>query len=487
MNKILLKTLTLMSIIGTGYAQKSIGGLNVCPGNTLELKKADSYITINTLYVTGTDSAPAFLKATKPVTIGKDEQARIVITDNGHVIFEDTLTINSKLALQKGPGTVRPHVVVKGKLVCAQNGSIYMLDTDQIDILKRKGDKYAYFDVPNYQNLFLGTVNGNKQTFLGYYDSITSRTEAGYTEELKSLNDLKDSSDAKKSVLVSNLRNKLRRLTGMISKFKNMKIQDYVVNSGTSNISIVDSNKVKCEIADMETIIGSDTITNDKVEQKEGLTLVPPDGTGVFDFYHKFNNETYEVEVQHENVPITDFIFANDFDQTFYEWPSNIQLPLSNETSNNTEFEFKTRIAPSESNTHDLYITNGVQNVETVKFTGMHNDSFTKNVVLNGTLHNVVFGMIYGYVPIDATNIPGDLSLFIENGTNKDSCKNNITNAPIVREDQKVTFSMGAKNTVTFTSADETERVYNFASFTMGTDSAINVGDVAHRGITLII
>ena len=362
---------------------------------------------------------------------------------------------------------------------------------------KKEGEERALFDISKLTGGYSpAIVNGNGETFLEYYNAESDLAETGYTaEQVPSLDSLKDlpvgddSDNSPKYNLVANLRGKITSFVnnGSYAVLKDMKIQDYLVKGGTGGITM-DSRNVKCEIGDMETLIGADGATKSAIDEKEGLSLVAVDGTGAFDFYNKFNEEIYDIEVMDpDGNLVVQQVYANERSNTFAQWPDSYQLPLSNETSNNTEFDFKVDLDPSGSaNDHDLYLTSGVQDVETVKFSG-NNSNFGNKVILNGKLKNVEFASKNGYVAIDAMNIAEDLSLSIADGTEGNQGINNIKVAPVVSEGQKISFSTGNYNIINFTSADGTEKVYNFDTFNMGTGSVINVGDNSCQGITLIL
>ncbi len=479
MNKILLKSLAIVSLIELGQADSTTitVPITVMAGNHLNLENADSYDISAEVRVSGDDDYASTLTATKPVTITTN--GSLQIAGNATATFNDTLTIGNGGTVNLIPtGMKVPLINVKDNLTYIGKVFAWATDGSEISIHKKDGKQKALFDISRQTSDSYCTtpVNGNNQTFLEYYNSTADLTSAGYTEELDSLERLQDSNDAKKDDLVNILRTRLTNYLGNTnnSVLKNMKMQDYLVSVGNSDITISDTNEVKYVIDGTETLIRTNESTKNVVEAKDGLSLIRADGTGIFDFYTAFNT-------QGENSSI-----PNTAGNSFVQWSDNVQLPLSNETSNNTEFDFKTNFAPSEEYKNDLYITNGVQNVETVKFTG-DNSTFTNKVVLNGTLHNVEFGYQNGYISIDATNVTDDIILTIQNGTNSNQGTNNITNIPIVRDEQKVTFSTGDYNTVNFSSADATEKIYHFDTFNMGTGSVINIGDDDHQGITLVL
>ncbi len=505
MNKILLKStllksLVFLSVIGLGQASSLTisDAINVAPGNSLKLEDANSYTVANTITVSGSSDHSSSLTATKPIVI--DRNGILQLSGSVTATFEDTLTLDSNYVA--GSGILRitsaqsqiPNVIVKGKLALCSSASIETDANTQIDIYKKDGEQRALFDMAIFslysRGNISGIIDGHGETFMEYYNLRLSADAGLHPNELPTLDYLvnivndpnteyyedEDTPETLKADVVNTLRGRIKSFFDTrynTSTIKNMKIQDYLIDKGTSSVSVFDTNKVKCEMTGGSTVIASDTDTKNVVD-RNGLTLIRADGTKVFDFYTAFNT-------QGENSSI-----PNTAGNSFVQWVSTMQIPLSNETSNNTDFEFKTNLAPSEEYKNDLYITNGVQNVETVKFTG-DNSAFTNKVVLNGTLHNIVFGRQNGYVPIDATNIPNDLSLSIPDGADMVDSNNNITDAPIVREGQKVTFSTGNYNRINFTSSDSTERVYDFDDFNIGTNAMIFIGDNNHQGITLIV
>lgn len=486
MNKLLLKSLAVVSVVGLGHANPLTVSdpINVLPGNNLRLENADSYIFSNTVSVTGNDEYTSTLTATKPVDVATN--GTLQLTGNAVATLEDTLTISDSGTLRLNPnGEKVPTVNVKGKLVYEGYVTSWATEGAEISIHKKEGEERALFDISKLTNGYSpAIVNGNGETFLEYYNAESDLAGTSYTaEQVPSLDSLKDlpvgddPDNSPKYNFATNLRSKITNYVnnGNYAVLKNMKIQDYLVKGGAGGVVVYDTNKVKCELGDMETLISSDETAKNAVENKKGLSLVAVDGTGAFDFYAAFNE-------QGENSSI-----PNTAGNLFRQWPDGYQLPLSNETSNNTEFDFKVNLAPSGSaNDHDIYLTSGMQDVETVKFSG-DNSNFGNKVILNGKLKNVEFASKNGYVAIDAMNIAEDLSLSIADGTEENQGINNIKVAPVVSDSQKISFSTGNYNIVNFTSADGTEKVYNFDTFNMGTGSVINVGDNSCQGITLIL
>ena len=486
MNKLLLKSLAVVSVVGLGHANPLTVSdpINVLPGNNLRLENADSYIFSNTVSVTGNDEYTSTLTATKPVDVATN--GALQLTGNAVATLEDTLTISDSGTLRLNPsGEKVPSVNVKGMLVYEGSVNAWGTEGTEISIQKKEGEERALFDISKLTGGYSpAIVNGNNETFLEYYNAESDLAETGYTaEQVPSLDSLKDlpvgddPDNSPKYNFAANLRSKITNYVNNVNYavLKNMKIQDYLVKGGDGGVVVYDTNKVKCELGDMETLISSDETAKNAVKDKEGLSLVAVDGTGAFDFYAAFNEQG-----DNSSIP-------NTAGNLFRQWPDGYQLPLSNETSNNTEFDFKVDLAPSGSaNDHDIYLTSGVQDVETVKFSG-NNSYFGNKAILNGKLKNVEFASKNGYVAIDATNIAEDLSLSIADGTEGNQGINNIKVAPVVSEGQKITFSTGNYNIINFTSADGTEKVYNFDTFNMGTGSVINVGDNSCQGITLIL
>ena len=515
MNKLLLTPLVAVSFIsavqasavpveeGTAVAEKIIDGLTISdpirvyPGNNLSLENANEYLISTTVGIMGNNEYGSTLLATKPVTIsGSDAILRMM--GDSIANFNDTLTIeNGRLQLSTS-GEKVPSVNVKGMLVYEGSVNAWGTEGTEISIQKKEGEERALFDISKLTGGYSpAIVNGNNETFLEYYNAESDLAETGYTaEQVPSLDSLKDlpvgddPDNSPKYNFAANLRSKITNYVNNVNYavLKNMKIQDYLVKGGDGGVVVYDTNKVKCELGDMETLISSDETAKNAVKDKEGLSLVAVDGTGAFDFYNKFNEENYDIEVMDpDGFPIVQQVYANERSNTFVQWPDSYQLPLSNETSNNTEFDFKVDLAPSGSaNDHDIYLTSGVQDVETVKFSG-NNSYFGNKAILNGKLKNVEFASKNGYVAIDATNIAEDLSLSIADGTEGNQGINNIKVAPVVSEGQKITFSTGNYNIINFTSADGTEKVYNFDTFNMGTGSLINVGDNGNQNVTLVL
>ena len=482
MNKFLLRSLMAVSVIGLGHADDYylFSSTVVAPGNTLRFENADSYGVMATVQVHGNDDDVGTLVAQKPVTV-TGSNGILQLFGNATATFNDTLTIDNsgKLLLNPQSGVTKlPLVTVKGKLV--YSGLITAIGTNgaEVSIKKKDGEQKALFDVSSlglYSQIST-SINGNDETFLEYYNATSDRSEVSYTAELASLSDLKDSEDAKKDDLVSRLRGKVSSYSNSDAiPLKNMKIQDYIVDAGTSSVTLDTTDKVRCVIENINTLIDTDATTKTAVEGKDGLSLIPADATGAFDFYTAFN-----VTKQNGVVP-------NIAGNIFVQWPSNVQLPLSNGTSNNTDFEFKTHLTSAEGCEHDLWLTNGVQDVETVKFSG-DNTMFTNKVVMNGKIKNVEVASRRGYINTDFKNaISDDVSITILDGVSGSRGENYIKAVPVIRDDQKITFSTGQYNNVTFTSSDATEKVYKFDTFNTGQGSEVYIGDNDHKGITLVI
>ena len=487
MKKLLLKTLAIISVIGGGHAdpERYYAGISLVPGNHLRLELAEEGYQLAGRISMHCGSDLTTVIATKPVELLASGGLYQNTAGNASMSFEDTLTLNSAPIKLSYSSQYMPLFTVKGNLAYIGAPSIELANNGQvpeemeINIYMKDEERKALFDISRVvggkQKV---SVNGNKETLLEYYNALIDRNNTGYTGELPSLDGLKDSEDAKKDDLVSALRTRLRDYLGNAnySPLKNMKVQDYIVEAGERKVEVFETNKVKCVIEDLDTLIDTNTDTKTAVDEKEGLSLIPADVTGMFDFYTAFNTQG-----ENSGVP-------NAMGKKFVQWPSNVQLPLSNSTSNNTDFEFKTTFISSEAK--DIHLTGGEQNVETVRFTGPELDGQTNNtslcsVILHGSLKNMEFASnSSGYMHTDFTNVDSnEVSLRSING----GIGNIFKRPPAVRSNQKLSLSMDDGSNIELRSLDNSPTTYKFDKLTNGNSGNLKVGNAENKNVTLII